>query len=375
MDINGTLFDAHILVVDDQQANVDVVVDFLEIQGYQNVKYTTDSRLVMKMVEHFKPDIILLDLSMPYLSGYDVMEQLKAVCPASDYLPVLVLTADVNVETKRKALNSGASDFLTKPFDLIELQARVNAHLQIRRKTEQIAQYSLQLKELIATKDRFFSIIAHDIRNPFAGIENYIRIMLKTGAVKNPDECTVDLQRIYHTAHEGHQLLENLLKWSRTQTGNMELRPEMQCFHTLVSACVRANSMQAKEKEITLTVDMPEYMEAVIDTEAFSTVLRNLISNSVKFTKPQGEVKVVVRQESGSLSVTVTDNGVGISEAEQKKLFTITRDVQSRKGTNGEGGSGLGLILCAEFVRLMGGTISVKSELEVGTSISVVIPQ
>lgn len=370
-----SLLEAHVLVVDDQQANVDVVADFLEMQGYVNVRYTTDSREVMDLVGSFRPDIILLDLSMPYLSGYDILEQLGSVVPSTDYLPVLVLTADVNIETKRKALLSGASDFLTKPFDLIELQARVNAHLQIRKKNEQIKEYSQQLKELIATKDRFFSIIAHDIRNPFAGIENYIRIMLKTGAVKNPDECTADLQRIYHTAHEGHQLLENLLKWSRTQTGNIELRPEMQCLHTLVSACVRANSMQAQEKEIALLVDMPEYMDAVVDTDAFSTVLRNLISNSVKFTNPGGVIKIVVSQKDDAVCVVVTDNGVGISKPEQEKLFLITRDVQTRKGTNGESGSGLGLILCAEFVRLMGGSVDVESELGVGTTVTITIPQ
>ena len=132
--IDSDLRNSKILIVDDQQANIDVLHDFLELQGYNNLKATTDSRNVVQLLDDFEPDIILLDLFMPYLSGFEIMEQLKLIVPTTTYLPILVLTADVSLESKRKALALGASDFLTKPFDLIELQARVNTHLQIKNK-------------------------------------------------------------------------------------------------------------------------------------------------------------------------------------------------------------------------------------------------
>ena len=174
---NNIYADSKILIVDDQQANVDFLQDFFELQGYLHVLTTTDSRTVAALMIDFKPDIILLDLSMPYLSGFDIMELIKTIIDPGVYIPILVLTADATLDTKRKALQSGACDFLTKPFDLIELQARVNTHLLIRRKNEQINAYASQLEKLVATKDKFFSIIAHDLRNPFVGIQNYIKII------------------------------------------------------------------------------------------------------------------------------------------------------------------------------------------------------
>lgn len=169
---------AKILVVDDQIANVEMIVTYLEIEGYTNIIATTDSREVMDLYINSNPDIILLDITMPYYTGLELMEMIKDENPENDYLPILILTADISTETKRKALQAGASDFLTKPFDLIELKARVNTHLQIRFKNNVINEYAFELKQQIAIKDKFFSIIAHDVRNPFTGIINYCRILL-----------------------------------------------------------------------------------------------------------------------------------------------------------------------------------------------------
>ena len=120
---------AKILIVDDQQSNIDLIKAILELDCYSNINYTTDSRLVVELVETFNPDLILLDLIMPNLSGYEVMEQLKSVHP-DKYLPILVLTADVTSETKQKALSHGAKDFLSKPFDLIEVRYRIKNLLE-----------------------------------------------------------------------------------------------------------------------------------------------------------------------------------------------------------------------------------------------------
>ena len=124
--INSTLESANILIVDDQEANIYILEYFLSSQGYTNIKTTTDPRNVVPLYISFKPDIILLDLSMPYLSGFEVMEQLKALTPANTFLPILVLTADVTTESKQRALSGGASDFLTKPFDLVEVELRLS---------------------------------------------------------------------------------------------------------------------------------------------------------------------------------------------------------------------------------------------------------
>ncbi len=365
--INSDLKNAKILVVDDQQANIDVLHDFLEIQGYENIKTTMDPRNVIRLLDEFKPDIILLDLSMPFMSGFEVMKQLKAVVMESTYLPILVLTADVTIETKRKALLSGACDFLTKPFDLIELQARVNTHLHIKFKNEQINHYAAELEQLVATKDKFFSIIAHDLRNPFVGIENFTKILLKLGTYDQKD-IEKQLQTIHSTAQHGHELLENLLRWARSQTDSIEMNYDVFRLRDAVNTCCSLVQTQADNKTIKLVCNVPVEMLIESDQDVLETILRNLLSNAIKFTPVSGTVTISASVDGKYIEISVSDTGVGMTEELTNKLFRIDSKLQSQEGTVGERGSGLGLILCKEFIDKLNGTIWVESELKKGST-------
>ena len=371
--IKSALKTAKILVVDDQQANIDVLNDFLELQGYENIKTTTDPRNVIQLLHEFEPDIILLDMAMPYLNGFEVMEQLKSVVDSSIYLPVLVLTADVTIETKRKALQSGASDFLTKPFDLIELQARVNTHLQIRFKNEQINVYAAELERLIATKDKFFSIIAHDLRNPFVGIENFTKILLKQGKF-DLNEIEKQLQTIHSAAVQGDELLENLLKWARSQTGSISTDFDVFRLSDAVYNCFSLIHTQAENKNIQLVCNIADDILIESDQYILETILRNLLSNAVKFTPSSGKVTADAFIDGNFIEVSVTDTGVGIKKELKNNLFLINSRLQSKKGTNGEAGSGLGLILCKEFVDKLEGTIWVETDTNNGATFKFRLP-
>ncbi len=357
---------ANILIVDDQQDNIDVLHDFLEIQGYQNIRATTDPRQVTGLISEFKPDIILLDLSMPHMSGFEVMEKLKSIVEPSSYLPVLVLTADVTIDSKRRALQSGASDFLTKPFDLIELQARVNTHLLIRFKSEQINKYTAQLERLIATKDKFFSIIAHDLRNPFVGIQNYIKIITRFKSYQ-PEELDKHFQIINSTAQSGHELLENLLKWARSQTNTIEIHKENFSLLDEVLNCNEIVRTQAENKSISLEIKVSKNIILNSDKDMFKTILRNLLNNAIKFTPECGKVEISAKKQGNLTEISVKDNGIGIDSEDLNYLFRIDKNLKSREGTNNEKGSGLGLILCKEFVDKLGGSISVESVVGKGT--------
>jgi signal transduction histidine kinase len=367
------LKNAKILVVDDQESNVDFLCDYLETEGYQNIRFTTDPRDVLQLVTDSQPDLILLDLSMPYLSGFDVMELLKTIIPSSTHLPILVLTADVTIETKRKALLSGACDYLTKPFDLIELQARVNTHLEIKFKNEQIKEYSYELEKLIATKDKFFSIIAHDLRNPFVGIENYVKILLQLGNYE-PKSVESNLRIICSTAQQGHELLENLLKWSKSQTGNIDVNFDMHRLNDIVNNCLSYIQSHANNKNIKIIKSINDDVILETDQDMLETVLRNLLSNAIKFTPLLGTVTLEATTTNNIVEITITDTGVGISESDKKKLFKIDSKLQSRKGTAQETGSGLGLILCKEFIDLLHGNIMVESKIDEGTTFIVTLP-
>ena len=371
--MDSNMKNAKILIVDDRQANIDVLHDFLEMQGYEHLESTTDSRTVEKLMVDFKPDLILLDLSMPYLSGFDIMEQLKLIVPLTTYLPILVLTADVTIESKRKALACGASDFLTKPFDLIELQARVNTHLQIKFKNERIQEYADEQERLVATKDKFFSIIAHDLRNPFVGIENFTRILLKQGNY-HLDDVEKQLQTIHSTARQGNELLENLLKWSRSQTGTIAIHVEILNLSDVVSKCLNLNNTHANNKNIKLLSEIPNDLILESDQDMLDTILRNLVSNAIKFTPSGGAVTIKAISRMGNIEISISDTGMGISEMDSQKLFRIDSKLQSRKGTDNETGSGLGLILCKEFIDKLEGTIVVESKVEQGTTFKITLP-
>ena len=373
--IESNLKTANILIVDDQQANIDLLQDFLKAEGYQNIKTTTDSRTVAGLMSDFKPDIILLDLQMPHLTGFDIMELLKSIVPVHHYLPILVLTADATIETKRKALQCGASDFLSKPFDLIELKARVNTHLEIKFKNEQIIEYAAQLEKLIAIKDKFFSIIAHDLRNPFVGIENLTKILLKLGKY-DPKDMENQLQIIHSTALQGHELLENLLKWARSQTNSIEINLDVFRLKDAVNNCYKLIQNQANNKTIKLLNEISDEILIESDQDMLETIMRNLLSNAIKFTPASGTGTVTVNaiQKMDMVEVSVSDTGIGIEEDDKQNFFRIDSKLQSRVGTANEKGSGLGLILCKEFIDKLGGTIWVESKLGKGTTFKFSLP-
>ena len=147
--MNANLKDARILIVDDQESNIAILEDLLLIKGYTQLKVTTDSREVAALVDSFEPDILLLDLMMPHLSGFDIMEMLKSKGKINGFMPILVLTADATVETKQRALKDGASDFLTKPFDLTEVDLRIRNLLQTVYLLSQLRDQNLILEEKV----------------------------------------------------------------------------------------------------------------------------------------------------------------------------------------------------------------------------------
>ncbi len=151
---DSVLKNANILIIDDQQANIDVLTGLLDAKGFTNYKTTNDPKLVFKLFDEFKPDILLLDLKMPNLNGFQVMIQLKAFIPVNTYFPILVLTADITPESKQKALAAGASDFLTKPFDLIEVDLRIKNLLKVRYLHQRLENQNQILEDKVKEKTK-----------------------------------------------------------------------------------------------------------------------------------------------------------------------------------------------------------------------------
>jgi signal transduction histidine kinase len=236
-----------------------------------------------------------------------------------------------------------------------------------------VALKTAELKELNASKDKFFSIIAHDLKNPFSSIIGISEILKEeTKASANfvlENYATI----INNSAVQTFMLLENLLEWANSQRGKIQFTPVSIDLNVLISEEFNILYDRAKEKRIELINSLQDNLMIIADKNMIKTILRNLISNAIKFTNKNGEVEVKALINNVNLEISVSDNGIGMSEEIKVKLFKLDGNLSTR-GTEDEKGTGLGLILCKEFVEKHGGKIWVESEEGKGSVFRFTIP-
>lgn len=231
-----------------------------------------------------------------------------------------------------------------------------------------------QLKELNATKDKFFSIIGHDLKNPITGIIGISDMLVES--IKNGDfeNTSQYAQIIYESSKLVNELLTDLLTWSKTQSREISFEPKVINLTSLIEGVIKLFSESANQKSIELNFIEKEEVFLFIDRNMIYSLLRNLISNSIKFTHMGGAIDIKIIRDHNDLELIVSDNGVGLSKKAISNLFKIDINNSSR-GTLGEAGTGIGLNLCKEFTEIHGGRIWVESELGVGTSVHVSLPR
>jgi ligand-binding sensor domain-containing protein/signal transduction histidine kinase len=230
-----------------------------------------------------------------------------------------------------------------------------------------------QLRELNATKDKFFSIIAHDLKNPFTSLLSISEMMSNNYDSLDEEDKVSSVKSFHRSSMRIYALLENLLTWSKSQTGQIQFKPAEFNISSLAMECIKLFTLPAEKKGITLQLNARDNIQAYGDPEMINTVIRNLLHNAIKFSKNGGIVQMDVKIEEGLIKVVVTDQGVGISEPNLKKLFNLASQSISR-GTDGEKGTGLGLIICKEFVEKNGSKLLVKSVPDEGSSFIFYLP-
>ena len=230
-----------------------------------------------------------------------------------------------------------------------------------------------KLKDLNATKDRFFSIIAHDLKGPFNGIIGLSEILCEDAGNLNTSTISEYAGMINASALQTHRLLDNLLKWARMQEGKMSFNPVRNVLHKVVGEVILLFADLAERKKIVLVNQVPTQMTVDADTEMLKTIFRNLISNAVKFTNANGIVSIEATNKDATVEIVVADNGNGIRAEDICKLFKV--DIAfSTRGTENERGTGLGLVLCKEFVEKHGGIITVESKPGKGSRFKLTLP-
>ncbi|KPA16503.1 Response regulator receiver sensor signal transduction histidine kinase, partial [Candidatus Magnetomorum sp. HK-1] len=268
-----------ILIVDDVYQNIQILGKILKNKGFL-LSFALNGKEALEQVERESFDLILLDIMMPVISGFDVCEKLKSNNKTKD-IPVIFISAKVDVESIVKGFKLGAVDYITKPFRPEELLARVHTHLSLKHAQE-------ELVELNATKDKFFSIIAHDLKNPFNAILNFSELLFTNyDSFEKKDKLEL-IKDIYDSGKNLFKLLENLLSWARIQTSSMEINQVTIHLKLLIDDTISLLSQQAEAKKIQLISNVDTSASVFADFNMISTVIRNLISNAIKYTDENG---------------------------------------------------------------------------------------
>ncbi|MCP4401079.1 MAG: hybrid sensor histidine kinase/response regulator [bacterium] len=354
-----------VLLVDDDSTNLGVLSNCLEVEGFE-ILVSQDGESACQQAETEQPDIILLDVVMPGIDGFETCRRLKEHAATTE-IPVIFMTALAETAHTVTGFEVGGVDYITKPLRHAEVLARVKAHLTIRRQQQ-------QLHALNASKDKFFSIVAHDLKNPFNGFLAFVDLLEENIHTWNKDRI-IELTAMLRTSAEHlSALLDNLLTWSRVQRGMLEYHPE-HCDLSMVAAQnIALFTPNAEQKQISISPLIQEQTIVLADVNMLDTVMRNLLSNALKFTHAGGTVEVSARHDLHGVEISVSDTGTGIAEEHIPKLFRI--DAKNKHlGTAREKGTGLGLLLCQEFVKQHGGSIRVVSEVGKGSTFSFTLPK
>ena len=356
-----------ILIVDDESSHQLAIMDIIEAQelDYDLLSaFNGQEALVIALKE--QPDLIITDWEMPVMDGIAFIQALKNEKCLSD-IPVIMCTGIMtNSENLKVALEVGANDYIRKPIDGLELIARVNANLHLAEKYN-------ENKKLNETKDKIFSVIAHDLRGPIGAFKGLTELMLNNIDIFPKERLKEISGMLNKQCISVYAVLENLLAWSMCQQNKTAFSPVKQGLADVVDSDLVLYEVLAQQKGLTLKNNIPKEMIATFDSDIFSTVVRNLVNNAIKFSLKGGEITIEATPGESFHTITVADIGLGMTPEIVDTLFDSTQHVTTF-GTDHEKGTGIGLGLCQDYVEMHKGKITVDSVLGKGSRFHFTIP-
>ena len=363
--------DYKILIVDDVVSNVLLLKILLSNEKFQ-VCTANNGLQCIEMTKKEHPDLILLDVMMPDLNGFDTAVILKKGEDTKD-IPIIFLTALNTPQDLVHGFQVGASDFLTKPFNKEELVMRVTQQISLVAAKRIIEKQNAELRATLNNRDKMYSVIAHDLRSPMASIRMVLNLVVASTSKETVGEELYNLlDQANRESEEVHDLLDNLLKWTKSQTGRLNVVKQELDLHDIIPGVVEIFEAIAQTKNIKLDLQpSQEELKVEADNDMLKTVVRNFLSNAIKFSPADSSIEIIMGREGDFAKVSVRDHGVGIA---RDRIGSIFHKGETTYGTGGEEGSGLGLQLCQDFARKNGGDCVVESAEGQGSTFSVLIP-
>ncbi len=358
---------ATILVVDDTPANLRLLTTMLRDGGYK-VRPVSGGEMALRAVEARAPDLVLLDVNMPGMDGYEVCRRLKADPRWAD-IPVLFISALTDTADKVRAFQAGGVDYVGKPFQFEEVDARVRTHLELRRKSLALAESLARLQEMEQMRDTLTHMIAHDMRSPLLALQ--ISVQLLADAVIANDADAANLATMARRgAAQVVEMVSQMLDVSRLEAGKMEL----QRANTDIVELARESlaTLRPLASSRVLELEAPDRLLAEFDRNLIRRVIGNLLANAIKFTDAAGHIRVEIRTVDGNARVAVVDDGPGIPPDQHEHIFE--KFGQTTGGAR-KGGSGLGLTFCRMAVEAHGGMIGLESTPGQGSTFWFTLPR
>jgi signal transduction histidine kinase len=347
-----------VLMVDDTPANLELLSGMLKVRGYK-VRAAISGKLALQAARNDPPDLILLDINMPEMNGYEVCEILKSEEKLKD-IPVIFLSALTETMDKVKAFGAGGVDYITKPFQFEEVEARVEAHLELRRQKLRLQAAYSKLSELENLRDSLVHMIVHDLRSPLTAIFAYLELIDENQEKNLSASQLNNVSEARKTARQMIGIVSDVLDASKMEGGQMKLDLAECDLVGVVENCVSGLKALSRNRTVLFT---PGKMPAVVaaDGEIILRVVQNLLANALKFTQDDGLIRLEVEPAGESVRVSVHDDGPGIAPEYRQKIFDKFAQVKLPTGRQ-KHSTGLGLTFCKLAVEAHGGRIGVDGE-------------
>lgn len=385
-----------IICVDDEDIILEALKDQLGpfFENQYLIETSTTAEEALEIYQELKDSgyeipVVISDYLMPGMRGDEFLINIHQRNP---HTLKILLTGHANIEGITNAINkANLYRYIPKPWDrddlILTVREAVRSFLQeeeILQKNEElkainenleklVAERTSELKQANATKDKFFSLIAHDMKDHFGGLLGYAEVLSTDFERLDNTERKNMSDVIWDVSNQLYKLLQNLLEWARIQTGNITFNPTKFPLAAFIKDEFTLLSEFARQKQQTLIFNPTQEIMVMVDESMFSSVMRNIVMNAIKFTPNNGVIQVSIEKQDDRVYIKVTDTGVGISAENLNRLFKVHESVRTY-GTNQEPGTGLGLILCKEFLNRNDGDISITSTVGEGTEVTFYVP-